>query len=76
MAGGDFLELLESLLDCDNEEPGDDVEPVDAEEALKEAEAWQVYQFLVINSTSIACIYTTKAFILFCLLAINRSSSG
>ena len=38
MAGGDFLKLLESLLDCDDEEPGDDVEPVDADEALKEAE--------------------------------------
>jgi len=37
MAGDDFLQMLESLLDCDDEEPGGDVEPVDAEEA-EEAE--------------------------------------
>jgi hypothetical protein len=38
VAGDDFLKLLESLLDCDDEEPGDDVELVDAEEGLEYAE--------------------------------------
>jgi hypothetical protein len=38
MAGDGFLKLLESLLDCDDEGPGDAMEPVGAEEALEEAE--------------------------------------
>ena len=40
MAGDDddVLKLLESLLDWYDEEPGDDVEPVDAEEPLEEPE--------------------------------------
>ena len=42
VAGDDFLKLMESLLDCDGEESGDDMEPIDAEEALTGAESASV----------------------------------
>ena len=42
VAGDDFLKLMESLLDCDGEESGDDMEPADAEEALTGAESASV----------------------------------
>ena len=42
VAGDDFLKLMESLLDCDGEESGDDMEPADAEEALTAAESASV----------------------------------
>ena len=36
--GDDFPKLLKSLLDCNSEEPGDDVGPAVAEKALEVAE--------------------------------------
>jgi len=46
VAGDDFLKLMESLLDCDSEESGDDMEPVDAEEALTGAESTSVIAYI------------------------------
>jgi len=42
VAGDDFLKLLESLLDCDSEEPEDDMEPTVPEKALEVVEGTSV----------------------------------
>jgi len=42
VAGADFLKPLESLLDCDSEEPGDDMEPTVPEKALEVVEGTSV----------------------------------
>jgi len=42
VAGDDFLKLLESLLDCDSEGPGDDMEPMVPEKALEVVEGTSV----------------------------------
>ena len=42
VAGDDFLKPLESLLDCDSEEPGDDIEPTVPEKALEVVEGTSI----------------------------------